>query len=296
MKTNLLKLTLFAVLFSLSFTLAFALRQTRLSSASEPLLASRFAGFGDGIAPVADVSLFNSATAQVRPDLAPFCALPSHAVTLDVSRVQSYVLLFRQPHDKTTPFTQFLRPAFVPNCRFVRHHLVLVPAVRSLPGSIDIDYLPLQIGKQALMISETGGQPGTTVFTFPVPTASTPLDAAQARTKLTVLLSRYFLWSPKADDLEVMGQGANFECTPASASLPGTVFDTLNAEVTPNFVVIKMRNARLQDYKRGQAVESARNWFQFLEAYSQYDYHSTYRSTIEKEWQDCGGTGPGKIK
>ncbi len=296
MKTNLLKLTLFAVLFSLSFTLAFALRQARLSSASEPLLASPFAGFGDGIAPVADVSLFNSATVQVRPDLAPFCTIPSHAVTLDVSRVQLYVLLFRQPHDKTTPFTQFLRPAFVPDCRFVRHHLVLVPAVRSLPDSMDIDYLPLQIGKQALMISETGGEPGTTVFTFPVPTASTPLDAAQARTKLAALLSRYFLWSPKANDLAVTERGANFECIPASASLPGTVFDTLDAEVTPNFVVIKMRKSRLQDYKKAQAVESPRNWFQSLEADSQSDYHSAYRSTIEKEWQECGGTGPGKIK
>ena len=292
MKTTLSRLLLLALLFSLSFAFALAFRTTNLFSASQPFLSASSAEQVEKIVPLADASLFNSAPAQVRLDLAPYCTIPSHAVTLDVSRVRSYVLCFRKPHDYTTPFIQFLRPQFVPDCRFVRHQLVLVPATRNQPGSMDIAYLPLQVGKQALMIAQTGGQPGTTVFTIPVPAASSGLDAAQARTELAALLGKYFLWSPKPADLIASRLGANFECVPATASFPGNVFDTLDAEVTPNFVIIKMRNIRLQDYKAIQAVVTPSSWFRLLESNDRGDQHYTKG----KEWRECCRSDSGKTE
>ena len=109
---------------------------------------------------------------------------------------------------------------------------------------------------------------------------------------LAALLGKYFLWSPKPTDLVATQLGANFECVPATASLPGNVFDTLDAEVTPNFVIIKMRDVRLQDYKYMPAVVTPSTWFHFLESIDRGDQHYTKG----KEWQECGGNDSGKTE
>ena len=150
MKTTFFRITFGSLLLSLSVALGFTLRVGGLSCARGPSSVVPSAGPAESIAPISDASVFSAAAAQVRPDLAPYCDIPEHAASVDVDQARSFVLSFRTPcpdYVRPSPLFQFLRPSLVPDCRFVRHHVLLIPASQRVKA--DIAYLPLRMEGKA---------------------------------------------------------------------------------------------------------------------------------------------------
>jgi hypothetical protein len=205
------------------------------------------------------IDRFSSFRAEMANLETIYDSLPKTSETVSADNHQEVIAIF------CARMRRLFFPGFNISNHFIQSNILLGPqrSIAGLTQKLDVAYLPLQIIDQPVIIMQTGGATGRTIFillnNLPIPM----VDKDRLRARTIQLMQRYFTWEFKEDDLNVMSNGDNYMVTVNSNHKTGTIYDDIHAQFSTHYICVSFPQYGPSDLQPATQPDPA-SWFETL--------------------------------